>query len=82
MGHQRFPIGTPTPETPLSPVIGAMPERPKTLEMPAVVAPTPTPAPPPVDLAERQDRAKVVYAGLALLAVVLAALLAWRLLKP
>jgi len=85
VGHQRFPIGTPTPETPLSPVIGAMPERPKSLEMPAVVPPAPA-APaapvPPVDLAERQDRAKVVYAGLALLAVVLAALLAWRLLQP
>lgn len=80
VGHQRFPVGTPTPETPLSPVVGAMPERPATFDAPpqsAAAAGTT-----PVDLAERRDRAKVVYAGLALLAVVLAALLAWRLLVP
>jgi protein phosphatase len=77
VGHQRFPVGSPTPSDALSPAIAAaIPAR--TEQEPAVVAAGVT----PVELAERRDRAKVVYAGLALLAVVLAALLAWRLLLP
>lgn len=76
VGHRRFPIGTPTPDASLLVVRGAEPSA--------------RPAPPPAaaagvtpgELAERQDRARVMYVGLAIVAVVLAALLAWRLLAP
>jgi protein phosphatase len=75
VGHQRFAVGSPTPAGPLTPAIAAAPTTGAEAEPPIVAAGVT-----PVELAERRDRAKVVYAGLALLAVVLAALLAWRLL--
>jgi protein phosphatase len=79
VGHQRFPVGSPTPSGPISPAIpaAALPAAGTEVDPPVVAAGVT-----PVELAERRDRAKVVYAGLALLAVVLAALLAWRLLTP
>jgi protein phosphatase len=89
VGHQRFPLGTPTPTTPVHPIAPVAPApsdalapdlasgKPQVAGEAAVAAGVT-----PVELAERRDRARVVYAGLALLAVVLAALLAWRLLAP
>ncbi|MGZ8494148.1 MAG: PP2C family protein-serine/threonine phosphatase [Gemmatirosa sp.] len=75
VGHQRFPVGSPTPASPLDPAIAPAAPLGAEAEKAAAAAGVT-----PVELAERRDRAKVVYAGLALLAVVLAALLAWRLL--
>jgi protein phosphatase len=87
LGHQRFPLGTPTPVTPIQPVSVPVLEAPAlALPVPgqATALPEPAAAPgvTPVELAERRDRAKVAYVGLAILAVVLAAVIAWRLLAP
>ena len=79
VGHRRFLVGTPTPQTSFAPVVAPyMDDAPLFPETPPVTAPGVT----PVELAERRDRARVVYAGLGLAAVILAALLAWRLLVP
>ncbi|MDF1505701.1 protein phosphatase 2C domain-containing protein [Roseisolibacter sp. H3M3-2] len=84
IGHQRFPLGSPTPTTPIEPVSAAVLDAPAlALPVPGQAAglpaePPPAPGVTPVELAERRDRAKVAYVGLAILAVVLAALLAWR----
>ena len=76
IGHQRFFVGTPTPDVPTPLVTIPTPAPPVEPEADTPVAPGVT----PVELAERRDRARVVYVGLAVLAGVLAALLAWRLL--
>jgi protein phosphatase len=76
IGHQRFFVGTPTPDMP-TPLVTAP------VAAPLAEAEAETPIAPgvtPVELAERRDRARVVYVGLGVLALVLAALLAWRLL--
>ena len=87
LGHQRFPLGTPTPVTPIQPVAASVLDAPAlALPVPGLATALPEPAAAPgvtpVELAERRDRAKVAYVGLAILAVVLAAVIAWRLLAP
>ena len=86
VGHRAFPIGTPTPEASF-PALSSLPAGLQTTPpngtplgaLPPVAAAVPPATPAPADdLARRRDRARLVYAVLAVLACVLAALWLWE----
>jgi protein phosphatase len=78
VGHQAFAVAAATPDASLPPVLPAA----------AFAAPSagptaprrPAPGVTPGELAARRDRARVVYAALAALAIVIAAVVLWRFL--
>ena len=82
VGHRAFTVAAPTPDAPIAPILPAATFAPAaTPALPPTASRGAAPGVPPAELAERRDRARVVYVLLAAVAALLATVLLWRFLS-